>query len=192
MSDTDRRRWDEQYAAAATPVPAAPEALGDHAVPRGRALDVACGAGGTAVWLAQHGLVVDAVDVSPAALRAGAALADRCGVQVRWCAHDLDAGLPDDCAGPYDLVVSQRFRDPALYPALAAALAPGGLLALTVLSAVGGSPGAYRAEPGELTTAFADLELLACSEGGGLASLLARRPARQPGTAPGADGLELT
>lgn len=183
MSDADRRRWDQRHAAAAPPVPAPPEALGDHPIPGGRALDVACGSGATAVWLAQHGLLVDAVDVSAAALRSGAELADRCGVRVRWWRHDLDGGVPAGCTGPYELVVCQRFRAPALYPALGAVLAPGGLLAITVLSSTGGGAGPYRASPGELTAAFADLEPLAAVERDGLASLLARRPVGAAGTA---------
>jgi SAM-dependent methyltransferase len=141
----------------------------------GRALDVACGRGTVAVWLAQRGFAVDAVDVSPAALRSGRALAAEHGVAgVRFVRADLDAGLSVD--GPYSLVVCQRFRDPALYPALAGALAPGGLLVITVLSEVDEEPGRFRARPGELVAAFAELEVLAHEEGNGEATLLARRP----------------
>ncbi len=143
----------------------------------GRALDVACGRGATAVWLAMRGLTVDAVDVSEAGLEAGAALAERSGVadRVRWWAHDLDAGLPAGCAGPYDVVVCQRFRDPALYAALADRLAAGGLLAITVLSAVDAGPGAFHAVPGELRAAFDALDVVSHVEGNGEATLVARR-----------------
>jgi SAM-dependent methyltransferase len=132
------------------------------------------------VWLAERGLEVDAIDVSPVALAAGAALAATAGVvdRVRWIVHDLDDGLPAACAGPYDLVVCQRFRDPLRYRELAAVLAPGGLLAVTVLSEVGAAPGSYRAGPGEPSAAFGDLEVLAAREGGGEAVLVARAPLR--------------
>jgi SAM-dependent methyltransferase len=145
----------------------------------GRALDVACGRGAVAVWLAQRGMTVDAVDVAPAGLAAGARLAASCGVagRVRWIAHDLDGGLPPGCTGPYDVVVCQLFRDTACYPALAAALAPGGLLALTVLSEVDAGAGSFRAGPGELRAAFSGLHVLLDREGDGEASLLARAPA---------------
>ncbi|HVH23292.1 MAG TPA: methyltransferase domain-containing protein, partial [Pseudonocardia sp.] len=144
------------------------------------ALDVACGRGAVAVWLAGRGFTVDAVDVSPVALAAAAALAGRHRVadRVRWWAHDLDLGLPAGCAGPYDVVVCQRFRDPAGYPRLAGRLAPGGLLVITVLSEVGAGGGAWRAEPGELRAAFGGLDVLAEREGNGEAGLVARRPAR--------------
>jgi SAM-dependent methyltransferase len=144
----------------------------------GRALDVACGRGAGAVWLAQHGFAVEAVDVSPVALRAGAELAARSGVaeRIRWHAHDLDAGLPPEAGAGFAVVVCLRFRDPRLYPALAGALAPGGLLVLTVLSRSGGEDGPFRAGPGELPAAFAGLEVLAHRDTDGEAALLARAP----------------
>jgi SAM-dependent methyltransferase len=176
-------------AAAALSSPAPPRAVPSdliNVVPTtGRALDVACGRGGVAVWLALRGLAVDAVDVSPAGLAAGARLAGAHGVdeRIRWIAHDLDDGLPAACTGPYDVVVCQCFREPSMYGALAAALAPGGLLAVTVLSEVGSAPGPFRAAPGELRAAFSGLEVLRDREGGGEASLLARPPV--PGSPPG-------
>jgi 2-polyprenyl-3-methyl-5-hydroxy-6-metoxy-1,4-benzoquinol methylase len=133
---------------------------------------VACGRGTVAVWLAARGLAVDAVDVSPVALDAGRELAAREGVTVRWWLHDLDAGLPG--AGPYDVVVCQRFRDPARYPELAARLAPGGLLVVTVLSEVGEGPGPFRAPAGELCAAFGALEVLHHVERDGEASIVVR------------------
>lgn len=184
MSDADRERWNARHAAAGPARPAPPGALAGAAhlttaLPTtGRALDVACGRGQVAVWLALRGLAVDAVDLAPAGLAAGAALADRCGVggRVRWIAHDLDDGLP---VGPaYDVVVCQLFRDPDHYQALAAALAPGGLLAVTVLSEVGAAPGPFRARPGELHAAFGGLDVLLDHEGDGEATLLARAPAQ--------------
>lgn len=181
MAGSDRQRWDSRHAAVSAGGPMPPGALrgreGLLPVP-GRALDVACGRGAVAVWLARRGFAVDALDVSAAGLDGGAELAGRNGVgdRIRWIRADLDDGLP---AGPrdtgYDLVVCQRFRDPALYPALAAALAPGGLLVLTVLSEVGDEGGRFRAGPGELLAAFGGLDVVDHVERDGEASLLARR-----------------
>jgi hypothetical protein len=55
-------------------------------------------------------------------------------------------------------------------------LAPGGLLAVAVLSEVGAGPGEFRAQPGELRVVFAPLEILDEGEGEGMARILARRP----------------
>lgn len=190
MSDADRVRWDARHAAAGPPAPAPPGVLAGapglvDAVPvTGRALDVACGRGAVAVWLARRGLTVDAVDISPAGLAAGARLAAASGVagSVRWIAHDLDAGLPAECTGPYDVVVCQLFRDPARYGDLTAVLAPGGLLAVTVLAQCGAGPGPFRAAPGELRAAFRGLDVLRHREGDGEATILARAPRRPAGT----------
>lgn len=175
--------WNERYLTAGVDQPVPPDALSDRLdgvdrselVPsHGAALEVACGRGGVAVWLAMRGLAVDAVDAAPAGLRLGAQLADRHGVDVRWHEADLDAGLP--VPGRFDVVVCQRFRDPALYPPLVRATAPGGLLVVSVLSEVGGGPGRFCAAAGELRRAFGALEVLLDAEGHGEAALVARRP----------------
>ncbi|MDL5158054.1 class I SAM-dependent methyltransferase [Actinomycetospora termitidis] len=167
--------WNDRFAASGPGEPGPPSVLvgREDLVPTtGRALDVACGRGTVAVWLAQRGLVVDALDAAPAGLALGRAAADAAAVTVHWIEADLDEGLP--VTGGYDVVVCQRFRDPALYPALAGVLAPGGLLVVTVLSVVGDAGGRFRAEPGELRGAFADLDVLVDEEGGGEAHLVAR------------------
>lgn len=174
---TDRERWDARHAAGPPTTPAPPAALlgREHLLPvAGRALDVACGRGAVAVWLARRGLTVDAVDVSAVGVEAGAALAERsgCADRVRWWRHDLDAGLP--VPDRYDVVVCQRFRDPMLYPELARRLVPGGLLVVTVLSEAGAGPGPWRAPAGELAAAFAALDVLVHREADGEASIVAR------------------
>ena len=177
MSDRDAERWDTRHAAAGDVGPLPPDALRgrEELVPTaGRALDVACGRGAVARWLARRGLAVDAVDVSAVAIDAAAL--GSAGPAVRWWRHDLDAGLPPACAGPYDVVVCQRFRDPALYPALTAVLAPHGLLVVTVLSEVDDDPGPWRAPPGELLDAFGGLDVLVHIEANGEATLVGRRP----------------
>ena len=183
MSGDDRVRWDARHAAAAPPGVAPPGVLAGAAEltacfpVSGRALDVACGRGGVAVWLALRGLEVDAVDISPVGLAAGARLAAAAGVtgRIRWIAHDLDTGLPQACRGSYDVVVCQLFRDPRRYADLVAALAPGGLLAITVLSEVDAEPGPFRAPPGELRAAFGSLDVLVDHEANGEASFVGRR-----------------
>jgi SAM-dependent methyltransferase len=99
----------------------------------GRVLDVGCGEGADAVWLAGGGWEVTGLDVSGVALERAAAHARHAGVVVRW----VHAGLAEAALPPasYDLVSAQypallRTPDAAAERALLAAVAPGGVLLL--------------------------------------------------------------
>jgi SAM-dependent methyltransferase len=99
----------------------------------GRVLDVGCGEGADAVWLAGRGWDVTALEVSGVALERAARHAADAGVDVRWVHAGLvEASLP---AGSFDLVSAQypallRTPDAAPERALLAAVAPGGVLLL--------------------------------------------------------------
>lgn len=180
MTAQDRDRWDRRYADRDPApdhhvgLPAPLDAYTDLFPASGIALDVACGGGVTAVWLAQHGLTTTGIDISPIAIEQARELARRNAVEVTFDTVDLDAGLPPGPAA--DVVVCLRFRDARLDRAIVERLAPGGILATSALSEVGGTVGNHRAKPGELLTAFADLEVIASGEGDGTAWLLARKP----------------
>ncbi len=182
MAEADRHRWDERYKTKAPPpvdAVAPPTFLEPHAEvfpTAGRALDLACGTGLGAVWLATRGLEVVGLDVSAVAVGQARDLAERAGVsdRCRFEVVDLDDGLP---VGPsVDVILCHRFRDRRLDHAIIERLAPGGLLAIAVLSEVGAAPGPFRAAAGELPAAFAELDLVAADEGEGYAWLLARAP----------------
>ena len=97
------------------------------------ALDLGCGEGADAIWLAEHGWTVVAVDVSTTALDRGRAAAAERGVagRIDFQQHDLDTGFP---AGQFDLVSAQFLHSPvekdrpAILRRAAAAVAPGGTL----------------------------------------------------------------
>jgi SAM-dependent methyltransferase len=185
----DRRRWDERYAnlkpaSVATVEP--PGVLAAHAElfpTAGQALDLACGQGLGAVWLAGRGMNVWGLDISPVAVSQARDLAQRSGVEdrCRFDVVDLDDGLPP--GPPVDVILCHKFWDRRLDRAIIERLAPGGLLAIAVLSEVGTAPGPYRAVAGELPAVFAELDLVAAGEGKGHAWLLARagRSGFQPG-----------
>ena len=108
----------------------------------GRALDAGCGEGADAIWLAEHGWRVTAVDVSAVALGRGAAHAERLGADVAgritWQQADLLAWSPE--LGHYDLVTAQFMQIPtklrsAFFTRLADGVAEGGILLI-----VGHSP----------------------------------------------------
>jgi thioredoxin reductase/SAM-dependent methyltransferase len=104
-------------------------------LPPGRALDVGCGEGADALWLAGCGWRVTAVDISRTALGRAAAVAVEAGTEVadriEWTHADLRVRPPEP--GAYDLVSSQFMQLPPeprreLFARLAAAVAPGGTL----------------------------------------------------------------
>ncbi|WP_029115124.1 cyclopropane-fatty-acyl-phospholipid synthase family protein [Mycobacterium sp. URHB0044] len=101
----------------------------------GRALDLGCGEGGDAVWLAERGWHVMAVDVSETALQRAAGEAQARGVldRIEFQQHDLSDSFPD---GEFDLVSAQflhstvRLERPAILRRAARAVVPGGLLVI--------------------------------------------------------------
>ncbi|MFP5364530.1 MAG: class I SAM-dependent methyltransferase [Thermoleophilia bacterium] len=100
-------------------------------LPPGRALDLACGEGRNAVWLAERGWQVTGVDFSPVGLDKAARLAEQREVAVQWVVADLAEYVPP--AGGFDLVaVLYLHIDAAVMRKVlqraAAAVAPGGTL----------------------------------------------------------------
>ncbi len=98
---------------------------------RGRALDLGCGDGSNAVWLARHGWRVTAVDFSEVAIARGRAAAEAAGVSVDWHVCDmLDVELEQHA---YDLVTLLFIHVPPaerreILDRASSAVAPGGTL----------------------------------------------------------------
>jgi SAM-dependent methyltransferase len=129
--------WEDRYAGRpqvwsgrANPVLA--DLVGD--VPPGRALDLGCGEGGDAIWLALGGWQVTAVDISTIAVERGRLAAREAGVpdgRIAWQAQDLATWRPE---AQYDLVSAFFLHSPVELPRgeilrrAAAAVAPGGRL----------------------------------------------------------------
>jgi SAM-dependent methyltransferase len=177
VGEADRAHWDARYAQPGSTEPGLSEVFApylDLFPTTGMALDVACGRGAAAVFLARRGMSVTGVDVSPVAVEQARELADRYGVRCRFEVVDLDDGLPP--GPPVDVVVCQRFRDARLDAAIVDRLTPGGLLAISALSEVGAGPGRFRTPAGGLARAFAGLAVDATGEADGVAWLLGRRP----------------
>lgn len=130
MSAEDREKWDGKYSGRSAPDELQPDEwlttnLKD--APPGRALELACGLGGNAIWLARQGWRVDAVDVSPVGLEIAERFARTQHADVRWIAADLDDYTPE--REVYDLVVVFRFLDRKRLPEIVtSALKPGGRL----------------------------------------------------------------
>jgi SAM-dependent methyltransferase len=132
----DRAWWEERYRTAphlwsgrANDVLVAEAAD----LPPGRALDAGAGEGGDALWLAERGWQVTALDLSQVALDRGARAAEERGLgdRVRWRQADLAEEPPEPAA--YDLVTSAFLHPPAdvrekVLRGLADAVVPGGTL----------------------------------------------------------------
>ncbi|WP_422748615.1 class I SAM-dependent methyltransferase [Mycobacterium sp. WMMD1722] len=135
MTESDvQQEWDERYASAAQLFSGRANTVlvaEVSGLPPGRALDVGCGEGADAVWLATRGWEVTGLDVSGVAIERAAASADKAGVQIDWVRSGLlEAALP---AAGFDLVTAQYPALPAtesraVERALIGAVAPGGLL----------------------------------------------------------------
>ena len=130
----DRRDWDERYRDdelfwGVEPNRFLAEEVRD--LRPGRALDLAAGEGRNAVWLAERGWEVLAVDFSVVALAKGRRLAEGHGARVEWLAADLTQWRPPGRA--FDLVVALYLQLEAdarrqVLAHAADAVAPGGTL----------------------------------------------------------------
>ena len=176
-----RARWNACRPAARADAPRPCALLAEQAArlpAAGHALDLACGRGGNALWLARRGWTVDAWDLADAAVAELRARAAREGLDLRAEVRDVIARPPPpDCC---DLAAVSRFLHRPLLPALAAAVRPGGLLAYQTFLAGHPGPGPrnpdYLLRPGELRARFAGWEALHDAERDGQALWLARRP----------------
>ena len=153
----------------------------------GRALDLACGSGRAAVFLALAGWSAEGWDADESALERARALAARCGAGARFVRVDLEGALPPEPHEPFDLVVVVRYLHRPLFAWIERALAPGGHLLYETFRQGQEEFGPPRRErhllrSGELLTAFPSLIVEHHEETpDGEPPLLARLAARKPG-----------
>ena len=191
MSAADREKWDRRYREGAYQGRPHPSVFLEECVPAlpqpGRALDLACGTGRNAVFLADMGFAVDAVDISAEALGIGRARTPK--LPIRWLEHDLDSGFAPDAS--YDVIVNIRFVNLPLLESLVPWLCPNGVmiveqhLATTRDDVIGPRNPAFRVAPGELarlasTLAIERVEEDVFSDPDGRKAALSRLLARQP------------
>jgi tellurite methyltransferase len=194
--------WDARHRESGENPPAEPASIVSEwlpLLPLGAALDLACGTGRHALFLAARGQFVNAVDWSGAALdilenrarRAKIHISradDTSGAEsptngIRLIQANLeDIKLPD---GLFSLILCLQYLQRSLFPQMAAALRPGGVLVFETFTRAqlnySGGPHhpAYLLESGELRTAFPGLHTLFYRElnaGQGIASLVAEKP----------------
>jgi tellurite methyltransferase len=171
MSVADREKWNKKYSGSET-APSQPSAvliqIATYLPTRGRALDIAGGAGRNAIWLARRGLDVTLADISSVGIALARQRAATAHVKIQTLELDLEQQpLP---SGPFDLVVSNCYLCRHLFPHFSDVLTDGG--SLVVIQPTRKSleknekpPLDYLFEEGELRTLARGLEIVHYEEG---------------------------
>jgi SAM-dependent methyltransferase len=151
--------WDERYRTTHIQSEPTPLLMATAARMRpGKALDLACGAGANALWLAGRGWEVTAVDGSAVALEI---LRRQAPASLRIRHADLEQGAFRIEPAAWDLIVICRYLQRDLFEPAKRGLKPGGiLLAIVNLVEPGCEPTHTRAAPGELASFFQNCEIL--------------------------------
>jgi SAM-dependent methyltransferase len=203
MTDSDRMKWNAHFrlrpcAAMAEPNPLLADWLPRLEIdsPSPLAVDVACGAGRHAVFLARRGWRVEAMDISDVALDGLAAAARAESLAITCLQRDFEpaaeTAMPSFEPGRYDLAVMMRYTNLPLIARLAGAIRAGGYLiaeAYLATTTAGGGPRnpAYRVAPGEFETVVGrEFDIVNCCEGmaagrGGQPAAVVQVVARRPG-----------
>jgi 2-polyprenyl-3-methyl-5-hydroxy-6-metoxy-1,4-benzoquinol methylase len=170
---TDRKRWDkrfgkEEFALGKDPNPFLKKHI--RLLPKGRALDIAAGEGKNAVFLAQQGFEVDAVDISQKGLKKAQKLAREKGVKISTSLIDLDQ-YPIG-KEQYDLIADFYFLKRRLVSRIKKGLKRGGkvifetyLIEHRTLGTGGPKQTKYFLKPNELLGLFKDFRVLFYREG---------------------------
>ncbi|MCG7867159.1 MAG: methyltransferase domain-containing protein [Candidatus Thiodiazotropha taylori] len=172
-----RIKWDQRYADAEKVARPAEVLLSNaHLLPeQGSALDLACGLGGNALFLAQRGFTVEAWDLSSVAIQrlaqgAGQLKLNNLHARVR----DVESQPPQ--TEQFDVIVVSYFLERSLIPTLIQALKPGGLVfyqtfTRQAVSLEGPQNPAFRLADQELLQLFSQLQVRVYREEGRLGDL---------------------
>jgi len=173
LSELDRKKWNSRYAQGAYagrthPSELLVNALEEWPEQQGGALDIACGAGRNALYMAERGFQVTAMDISAEALDTARRTAAENGLSVQWLEQDLDELRKIE--GAFALICMVRYVNGPLLHLAVQSLAPGGLLVVeqhlrTEAAVIGPNNPVFRVKPGELGRQASGLELLHYFEG---------------------------
>ena len=169
MSTDTPEHWNDHWADMEDYGSGSDEILADQvmSLTPGRALEIGCGTGGNAVWLAKQGWKVTAVDYSVVAIERGMRLAAEAGVDIEFIVADASKFQP---RGHYDLITCfyiQLFplQRADLLSNMSGALAPGGTL-LFVSHDKSNPPSGWSQEdllslttPGEIVAELSGLQI---------------------------------
>lgn len=170
MSKEEKESWEKRYAGDEYKPRERPPSLLVNWIgrlPKGKALELACGTGRNSLYLAEKGYDVTAVDISFTAIKKAKEKARERGLKVHWILADLDTFRPH---GKYDVIVDFFYSNRALVPYIMKALRPGGILIyaghLVTPDPVAGPPDhRFRFQREELRDLFQGLNILYYDEG---------------------------
>ncbi|HWF36990.1 MAG TPA: methyltransferase domain-containing protein [Candidatus Acidoferrales bacterium] len=183
--------WNDRYRtgdrAAGDLEPSPNPLLADTAakLPPGKALDLACGTGRNAVWLAERGWQVTAVDGASAAIELLHQRAAARGVSVEAHVANLEKNEFRIEPAAWDFIAMCFYLQVSLFEPSKRGLRPGGIVLVIVhITAPDEKPTEHRLRPSELKNYFSDFEILHYREGAPndpahkrlCAELVARRP----------------
>lgn len=174
-TDSERDRWDDRYREVeglnnvneligSLITETQPAGAGRS---RGRALDIAGGSGADALFLAGNGFDSTLLDVSPVGLQLAEDAATERGLAISTVAVNTErAPLPE---GPWDLIHIAHYLHRPTIAAAAAALAPGGILVVSIATTTNlerheRPPAMFLLKPGELGDLAPDLEVVRYDE----------------------------
>lgn len=161
----DLRGWDDRYRAqeeTSAPTPLVVDTA-RHLKP-GRALDLACGTGRNALWLASRGWSVTAVDGSAVAIEKLRASAGALPIDARVA--DLERGEFKIAEASWDLILVCYYLQRDLFEPVKLGVVPGGVvIAIVHIVEPGEERGRYRLRSGELVRYFEGWEILHSREG---------------------------
>ncbi len=167
MTDPDRnerrKSWDERYAggdrAAGEPHRLLIDAL--EKIRPGKALDLGCGAGRHAVYLAEKGFLVTAIDNSQAGLEIARKKADEKGVAIDFMLADLESDAFEIEENAFDLIIDFFFLHRPLFSKIKKGVRPGGSVVAAIhFRGADDREGGFLLREGELRAAFDDFEIL--------------------------------
>ena len=149
--EEDRIKWNQKHkdrAGSSAPSPLVQEYF--LLSPGRRALDIACGNGRNAYFLADNGFLVDAIDISDVAV------SRILHQNINTMCTDLDLWTPAETT--YDLIMNIRFLDRRIFPWIIKGLKPNGLLIFESFTGKDDDP--YCLKTNELLEAFSQLHIL--------------------------------
>ena len=177
MNDKTKEKWDKNYDSCSSDYPSTAEVLrqNQHLLPtQGTALDLACGRGANAIFLAENGLTVSAWDISASALEHLSSEAIKKDLEIELEARNIFQRPPEP--NSFDVITVSHFLERELIDNIRAAIKKDGLIFYQTfikdkVSSTGPSNPDYLLDNNELLNFFKDWKVIFYREEGLLGNI---------------------